>query len=198
MKKPIAYAAALLVAALIMADLPAHALEEPSYEVVSSSEDYELRRYAPYVVAQTQVRGDFSTAGNRAFRILAGYIFGRNEEQEKMAMTAPVTSHASEQDAQWVYRFVMESKYTLDSLPTPVDPRVSIKPIPGKLFAVRRFRGSWSAQNIAGHEAKLRDAIALDGLSHTGPLLVARYNPPFTPWFMRRNEVMLEVTPPQS
>ena len=87
MKKPIAYAATLLVAALIMADLPAHALEEPSYEVVSSSEDYELRRYAPYVVAQTQVQGDFSTAGNRAFRILARILNARLPAVEKSPCT---------------------------------------------------------------------------------------------------------------
>ena len=204
-------AVALSFAALILTGTDAMAIEEPKYEVLSSTEDYELRRYDAYIVAETDVEGTYKSTGNQAFRILAGYIFGDNQASEKMAMTAPVESRPAEQSVNmnmtapvssspadgeagtYTYSFVMERKYSLDALPVPNDPRVRIRVVPERTVAVHRYSGSWSESNYAKHERKLLDALSNDGISTRGAPVSARYNAPFTPWFMRRNEVMIEI-----
>ncbi|MEM9404203.1 MAG: heme-binding protein, partial [Pseudomonadota bacterium] len=137
------------------------ATEEPAYEVLSATDDYEIRRYEPYIVAETDVEGPYKDAGNQAFGILAGYIFGKNRQSEKMAMTAPVESRQADDGVKmamtapvtsrpsdaapglFTYGFVMERKYTLDTLPEPIDPRIRIREVPAKIVAVHRFSGSW-------------------------------------------------------
>ncbi len=187
---------ALSFAALILTGEKAMALEEPQYEVLASADDYEVRRYDPYIIAETDVEGTFKTAGNKAFRILAGYIFGDNRASEKMAMTAPVESSPSEDKTGWyTYSFVMENKYSLETLPFPNDPRVRIRVVPERVMAVHRYSGTWGESNYAKHERVLLDALAADGISTRGAPVSARYNAPITPWFMRRNEVMVEIDP---
>ena len=199
--------------AALMAAPDAMATEEPDYEVLLETKHYEIRRYKPYIVAEVDVEGDTGSAGNAAFRILAGYIFGNNEPGEKMAMTAPVESQQKEQgekmamtspvlsdapDAgktEYTYAFVMEKKYTLDTLPVPLDPRIRIYEKPERTVAVRRFSGRWSEGNYRKHETALLEALATDRVSTTGAPMFARYNAPFTPWFMRRNEIQIEVAP---
>ena len=202
---------ALSFAALILTGANAMAIEEPRYEVLASTDDYEVRRYDSYIIAETDVEGSYKTSGNKAFRILAGYIFGDNQASEKMAMTAPVGSRpaddsvkmnmtapvasAPSQDAAdfYTYSFVMENKYSLETLPVPNDPRVRLRVVPERTVAVHRYSGSWSETNYLKHERVLLDALADDGVSTLGAPVSARYNAPFTPWFMRRNEVMIEI-----
>lgn len=160
----------------------AMALEEPQYEVLLSSDDIEFRRYEPYIVAEVTVSGD-----NQAFRILAGYIFGDNAEREKMQMTAPVERRDRN------HAFVMESKYSMDSLPTPNDPRIRLAERPARIVAVREFSGRWSERSFARHEAALLEELATLGIETTGEPELARYNSPFTPWFLRRNEIIVPV-----
>ena len=199
-----------LFAGLISAPT-AMAIEEPQYEVLLETKHYEIRRYEPYIVAEVDVEGDMGSAGNRAFRILAGYIFGDNKPGEKMAMTAPVKSQQKSRgekmamtapvlsDApgtgttEYTYAFVMESRYTLDTLPAPLDPRIRIYEIPARTLAVRRYSGRWSEGNYRKHEAALLQALATDRVTTTGNPVLARYNAPFTPWFMRRNEIQIEI-----
>ena len=185
------------------------AAEEPRYEVLRSTDDYEIRRYAAYVVAETDVEGTFRAAGGKAFNILAAYIFGENSQSKKMAMTVPVESRptgntirmettaaadSSAGDARrFVYSFVMESRYTLKTLPEPRDPRIRLRQRPERTIAARRFRGSWSVENFARHERILLDALARDGIAALGAPLSARYNAPFVPSFLRRNEVMVVI-----
>lgn len=188
----------------------AMALEEPAYQVIAQYEGFELRRYAPYIVAEVDVPGDFDAAGNNAFRILAGYIFGDNTAAEKMEMTAPVTSSQSEKGEKMAmtapvtstaaggaglttYAFVMERKYTMDSLPKPTDDRVRIREIPARTMAVREYAGRWTQGNYEDNEAKLREALEANGIPAIGKPILARYNSPFSPPFLRRNEVMYEV-----
>lgn len=205
--------AALVVslAALILTGANAMAIEEPRYEVLASTDDYEVRRYDTYIIAETDVEGTYETAGNKAFRILASYIFGDNRASEKMAMTAPVASRPADDSVKmkmtapvasspskdrtgsYTYSFVMESKYSLETLPVPNDPRVRIRVVPVRVVAAHRYSGSWSESNYAKHERMLLDALAEDGVSTRGEPVSARYNAPFTPWFMRRNEVMIEI-----
>lgn len=160
----------------------AMALEEPEYEVLLRKDDIEFRRYEPYIVAEVTARGD-----NQAFRILAGYIFGDNVEQEKMKMTAPVERRDRD------HAFVMESKYSMDSLPTPNDQRIRLRERPARVVAVREFSGRWSERSFAKQEQALLDGLAKIGVETTGAPELARYNSPFTLWFLRRNEIIVPV-----
>lgn len=161
------------------------AIEEPEYEVLSEVGDVEFRRYAPYIVAEVTVSGD--AADRRAFRLLAGYIFGKNDAGEKMAMTAPVETRGDE------HAFVMERKYSIETLPRPEDDRVQLRTRPARTVAVRQFSGGWSDRNINRHREALLDDLALLGVEITGEPELARYNSPFTPWFLRRNEIIVPV-----
>ena len=174
--------------------------EEPAYEVVRQTERYELRRYEPYLVAETVVNAGFDDSGGRGFRRLAGYIFGKNEsrsqpgESEKMSMTVPVTRHHVDDDPdRTVYRFVMERAYTLDTLPLPRAQGITLKEVPGGLTAVLRYRGSISQAQFEQQRSTLVAALAEDGLEPAGPALSATYNGPWTPGFLRRNEVLVPV-----
>jgi hypothetical protein len=181
----------LILLLLTLLGGPAMAIEEPSYEVLLETKHYEVRRYQPYIVAEVDVDEDFKQSGNSAFRVLAGYIFGDNASQEKMNMTAPVESAANY--GPYTYSFVMERKYTMESLPTPTDPDVRLVERPGRVMAVHRYSGTWSEERYAEHEKILLDALATDRIETLGSPVFARYNAPFTPWFLRRNEVMVEI-----
>lgn len=195
----------------------AMAYEEPKYTVILQTDKYEIREYEPYLVAETTVQGDFENSGNRAFRILAGYIFGNNQSSLKMEMTAPVTREEKtassvkmnmtapvlrqlvdtqvdeETPSEFVYHFVMESKYTMDSLPIPNDPRVRLKEVPGETVAVKRYSGRWSASNYEKHKQQLLNALDADQITIIGEPKSAAYNGPFTPPFLRRNEILVSV-----
>lgn len=171
----------------------AMALEEPEYEVLYETDEIEFRRYEPYLVAEVTVSGD--SAGNQAFRILAGYIFGNNDGDVKMQMTAPVESRAGVSGSQ-VYQdfaFVMEKAYSLDSLPSPDDDRIRLREKPSRIVAVRQFSGRWSENNFDRHEQRLLGDLRGLGVEIAGPPELARYNSPFTPWFLRRNEIIIPV-----
>jgi hypothetical protein len=201
---------------LILAGSHAMAIEEPDYRVIETYPAFELRRYAPHLVAETEVSGGFDGVGNRAFRILAGYIFGDNTRREKIDMTAPVSQRpsgdgeviemtapvsqrpASAADAgnRYVVSFVMPARYTLDTLPEPEDPRVTLRREPERLMAARRYSGRWTESNYRKQERALLDAIREAGLTAIDTPVYARYNSPFSLWFNRRNEVMVEVAGP--
>ncbi len=192
----------------------AMAIEEPAYEVAGTGDGYELRRYEAYIVAETEVQGGFSTAGNKAFKILADYIFGNNSASQKMAMTAPVESAQAPDGTKmamtapvesrpaetgpdrFVYGFVMEDQYTLATLPKPNNPAISIRKVDGRTVAVHRYSGRWTRANFEKHERVLLEALTRDGIRLTGVPMLARFNGPFTPWFFRRNEVQVSVELP--
>ncbi len=170
------------------------AIEEPSFEVIRATGDYEIRRYSPFIVAEVDVSGDASSAGNRAFRILANYIFGNNTGGQKMAMTAPVVSAPARSDsAKYTYAFVMESRYSMDTLPLPVDPRIRIVQMPERVMAARGYSGRWTEENYLRNELSLTSSLAIDGLATRSEPYLARYDSPFKPWFLRRNEVLIEL-----
>ena len=197
----------LFLLLLTLSGNAAMAIEEPVYEVLLETKYYEVRRYQPYIVAEVEVNDDFKRAGNSAFRVLAGYIFGDNEPQQEMAMTAPVesrkgvrmnmtapvTSQARNGDGPYTYAFVMERKYTMDTLPKPDNPDIRLVQRPGRVMAVHRYSGTWSEERYREHEKRLLDALAVDRVDITGIPVFARYDAPFTPWFLRRNEIMVEI-----
>ncbi len=172
----------------------AMAYEEPDYTVLAETVEYEIRKYAEHIVAEVNVGGGMGESGNSAFRILAGYIFGNNTEEEEMNMTAPVESRRAEESG-YTYAFMMERKYTLDTLPEPNDPRIRLIKRPSRIMAVRQYSGSWREANYRENAAALLEALEADKKEHSGSLVLARYDSPFTPWFMKRNEIMVELTP---
>jgi hypothetical protein len=177
-----------MISALLLTGSLAMALEEPNYEVVAEIDDVEIRRYEPYIVAEVDVPD-----GNSGFRALAGYIFGDNDRGEKMEMTAPVESRESAIPDQYTYSFVVERKYSIDTLPRPENDEIRLLERPERIVAVRRFSGRWTDKNFRRHLDELVQALEEEGIKPAGAPEQARYNSPFTPSFLRRNEVIIPV-----
>ena len=169
----------------------AMALEEPTFRLLAEAEDYEVRQYEPYLVAEVDVSGQ--SADSQGFRTLAGYIFGDNASSEKMQMTAPVESRDAEENNAITYGFVMEQKYTRETLPSPNNERIRIREKPARIIAAHRFTGRWTEKNFSRHERVLLQALQADGIETAGDVELARYNGPFTLWFMRRNELIVPI-----
>lgn len=198
-----------LLAALLAALMPtvSHAIEEPEHRVLRSlDEQIEIRRYAPYVVAEVLLPVTAGDAGSQAFPILAGYIFGKNKGERKLEMTAPVTQRAEPvklamtapvtQDAVpggMRVQFVLPRSVSLATAPAPLDPRVQLREEPAALRAVIRYSGRWTQANYDEHLGKLRVALAAAELQADGEPVLARYDGPWTPWFLRRNEIWLNL-----
>jgi len=183
-------------------------VETPEYTVVRQGAGFELRSYEQRLVAEVEVTGDPRQATNAGFRLLAGFIFGNNMRAEEVAMTAPVDRRAASAEKiamtapvdrqrrgdRWIITFTMPSKYTLATLPRPKDARVQIRELPAVTFAVRQFSGSPDEDGVQKEIAALRQAVLAAGLKVVdAPPVFSRYDPPWTPGFMRRNEVMLEI-----
>ena len=168
-------------------------VDEPEFSVVARQEGFELRAYGPMVVAETEVDGDAFHGGNQGFGTLAGYIFGGNAREQSIAMTAPVAMQPSSTPGRSVMRFSMPSDQTLATLPQPRDPRVKLKLVPAGRMATVRFGGTWDPSNVQQRVEQLERDVLKAGLRSTGAAVFARYDPPWTPGFMRRNEILLPV-----
>jgi SOUL heme-binding protein len=192
----------------LMASTP-QAIEEPGYQVLQSDGAFELRQYEPVLLAQVEVDGDAGAARSAGFRLLAGYIFGANQGQRKIAMTAPVTqveapagekiamtapvTQSAAGPARWRVAFTMPRGYTLETLPLPDDARVQFVTVPGEKRAVIRFDGFSTEANLGRHRALLQAWVQRQGLKPAGEYVAAFYNDPFTlPW-NRRNEWWVAV-----
>ena len=185
----------------------AMAVEEPSYSVSLQAGDAEVRDYPALIAAEVTVPGDQDAAASAGFRLLAGYIFGGNRRKESIAMTAPVVQEPAkgekiamtapvvqtQEGPSWTVRFIMPKGYTLETLPTPNDARVRLVALPPARLAVIRFTGLAFSGDVARRTTELRAFIAAHQLRATGTPSLARYNPPWTLWFLRRNEVMIPV-----
>ena len=198
----------LLLSTLALSLLPqsGHAIEEPEFQIVRSLPDIEVRQYAAYTVAEVLVAGPQGDAGNQAFPILAGYIFGKNKGERRFAMTAPVTQAAvpvklemtapvtqTATPAGFLVQFVLPKGVTVANAPEPLDARVQLREVPPTQVAVIRYSGFWSESNDSEHLSKLQTALRSAGLTWAGEPVYSRYNAPFTPWFMRRNEIWLQL-----
>jgi effector-binding domain-containing protein len=182
------------------------AIEEAAYKVLQKDNRFEIRDYAPHILAETFVEGDLEEAGNKAFNRLFRYISGENRSREKVAMTAPVsqepmgekitmTAPVGQQRVQekWAVSFMMPASYTLGTLPEPEDPKVTLRQVPARRMAAVRYSGFWSEKNYLRYKSALESWIHDKGLTIVGDPLWARYNPPFTPWFLRRNEILIPI-----
>ena len=192
--------------ALVALSMPTHATEEPEYQVLRELPGIELRQYTGHAVAEVVVPGPMGEAGSQAFPILAGYIFGKNKGQRKFEMTAPVTQTAEPEKLPMTapvtqtavaggfrVQFVLPRGVTAASAPEPLDERVQLRQVPPFRVAVIRYSGFWSAANDSEHLALLQAALKAGGVAWTGEAVYSRYNAPFTPWFLRRNEIWLAL-----
>ena len=192
--------------AVLLGATTAMALEEPDYDVLRRAADYEVRRYPPYVVAELTVTGSFEGAGSRAFRPLAAFISGANVGSTEISMTAPVTQRRGEKigmtapvtqrpsrEGEYVVQFVMPSRYSLETVPRPTDERIRLREEPEQVVAVHSYSGTWSEERYREREARLREAVARDGLRPAGDPVWARFDSPFKLWFLRRNEIWLPL-----
>ncbi len=184
------------------------AIEEPSYTLEARHASFEIRNYSPILVAETLVEDKFDKAGNRGFRILADFIFGNNQTKTTLPMTAPVVQQ-SEKTAEkiamtapvnltreksgFVVQFTMPSKYTLETLPQPNDPRVRVREVPARRVAVFTYSGSWSEERYLEKLAAFKNALSEKNLISKGEPSFARFDSPFRLWFLRRNEIWLEL-----
>ncbi len=182
------------------------AVEEPKFDLVLKDGAFEVRDYGPLLVAEVTVTGDQQQAGRKGFGLLAQYIFGGNTQQRKIAMTAPVTKTAKGQtiamtapvtqikgEASWQVRFAMPGNLAQADLPEPNNKAVTIIALPPRRAAVLRFSGLTGEAKVAAITSELRGIIEARGMRAVGPAVIALYNPPWTPWFLRRNEVMFDV-----
>jgi hypothetical protein len=206
------FAAVLLsVITLLFSADKAMATEEAKYTLIEKDGAFEVRTYDSKIIAEVMVEGEMSDATSAGFRLLADYIFGNNAaasgRSEKISMTAPVTvENRSEKIAMtapvaiqseqkgWRVWFVMPRHFTLATLPKPNNPLVVIKTISSKHYAVLRFSGLVDDEKKQAKEKELRAWLTAKHMTSTGPAELARYNPPWTLPFLRRNEVLLEIT----
>ena len=184
------------------------AIEEPKYSIVETDDKFELRAYAPMIIAEVSVQGSLKSASNQGFRLIADYIFGNNiasnGEKQKVAMTAPVTVQAQPkllnvtqqggaQEQEWKVHFVMPSEYSMSALPKPNNPNVKLKEVSERYYASLRFAGLTGEKKVARKTKELQEWMATKNLTAKGQPELARYNPPWTLPFARRNEVLIEV-----
>ena len=187
----------------------AMATEEPKYSVLEKEPPFEVRSYAPMIVAEVQVEGDLDDASSQGFRLIAAYIFGQNQVNEKIAMTAPVTVEdqavksaniamtapvgIESKAGKWTVSFVMPAEYTMESIPKPINPLVQLRQIPAVKKAAISFTGFYNQQKVSEKTLELEQWMKVRNLQSAGPPNFARYNPPWTLPFLRRNEVMINL-----
>lgn len=188
------------------------ATEEPSFTVSLAKGDCEVRDYPALVVAEVSVAGDRKEAASTGFRLLAGYIFGGNTTKQKIAMTAPVVQAAvggekiamtapvlqSGGNGNWVVRFIMPRGSTLETLPVPNNPKVQLQAVEPARMAVVRFAGLARQSAIAANTDILLGFIKAQHLYPIGAPSLAQYDPPWTLWFLRRNELMIPIARDES
>ena len=182
------------------------ATEEAKYTVVKKDDSFEIRDYAPHVLAEIIVEGELENAGSKAFNSLFRYISGDNHTRNKVAMTAPVSQQPVSQkinmtapvgqqrvNNKWAVSFMMPDSYTLETLPVPDNSNVTLRQVPAHRIAAVRYSGFWSEKSYLENKSQLETWINKNKLLIVGDAVWARYDAPFTPWFLRRNEILIPV-----
>lgn len=175
-------------------------VEQPAYVSVTLDGAVEVRDYPNLVIAEVSTTGDRWEAVRQGFRPLARYIFAKERGGDSIAMTAPVTQRPRSSTAdsgvgssEWAIRFVMPSAYRLEALPEPWNPAVRLEALPAGRRAAIRFSGVATDELLAAKTTELRAWMERNDLVPDGPPTYAYYNDPWTPGFLRRNEVMFDV-----
>lgn len=227
MKRKYLYLAAALIPLVLLA-MALLTIDEPRHQIVDTPDGFELRDYAPYIVAETEVTADFAQASDPAFRRLVDYVQGNNVGGRRLPMIAPVMqqrlqhpldtnttidrpapTQAQAQDQRparesaddptaqrWLFRFALPKEYRLPMLPRPLDEQVRLRRLePGRVAALR-YRGNWSEERFREKADELLEHLHVARLVPVGTPVFARYNTAFVPWFLRRNEVLIQVEVP--
>ena len=197
----------IAVMVIIIGAIDTMAIEEAKYKVLEKDNRFEIRDYDPHILAETIVEGDLEEAGNKAFNRLFRYISGDNRSRKKVAMTAPVsqqpigekikmTAPVGQRRVQekWAVSFMMPDSYTIETLPEPEDRNITLRQVPARRMASVRYSGFWSEERYFKYKSELELWIKEKGLTIVGDPTWARYNPPFTPWFLRRNEILIPIS----
>jgi effector-binding domain-containing protein len=197
----------IAVMVIMISVMDAMAIEEAKYKVVEKDNRFEIRDYTPHILAETIVEGDLKEAGNKAFNRLFRYISGDNRSRKKVAMTAPVsqqpmgekiemTAPVGQRRVQekWAVSFMMPASYTIETLPESEDPNITLRQVPARRMASVRYSGFWTEKRYLRYKSELESWIKEKGLTIVGDPMWARYNPPFTPWFLRRNEILIPIS----
>jgi hypothetical protein len=195
---------ALLSIWVIVGYLPTRGIEMPDYDVVEQRDGYEIRRYEPMILAQVYIEGEYGESLNRGFGKLAGYIFAQNRAEEpsrpevrsgKIPMTSPVLT--AENGAGYSIGFVMPQDYSMETLPQPADPDVTLTESPSRHFAALRFSGYATETKVRRKIDLLKGFLERDGVEVEHRPVVAQYDPPWTPPFMRRHEILITIAWPK-
>lgn len=177
--------------------------ETLEYKVLKKEGKIEVREYEPYIAASVTFK-DKEDFEDKAFRVLADYIFGKNIRKENIGMTSPVMNEGedigmtspvfnNQRKEGWTMTFTMPARYTMETLPMPVDDRIVITEVPRKTVAAIRFSGFRTDRKNARKECELREWLAKENIEVMGPASFAGYNPPWTLPMLKRNEVMIRV-----
>jgi hypothetical protein len=185
------------------------AIESPRYRLVQKNNKFEIREYDEYILAEVEIDGDFSSALQKGFRILANYIFGGNTSKahinmtvpvtqqaagsEKIEMTTPVTSSPVEEGKKYIIAFTMQSKYTLEALPEPANKTISFRKVTKHKVAALKFSGNLNSKLAARKASALEAWLNENKYSKKSNFVFAQYNPPWIPGIFRRNEVLVDV-----
>jgi effector-binding domain-containing protein len=187
----------------------AMATEEPDFKLISEEGDFQIREYEPKIIAQVEVEGNFDEASSKGFKLLADYIFGNNlldGESKKISMTTPVemtplaenlimTSSIMDDQVnnKWSINFVMPQEYSLDTLPKPNNSQIDIIEVPSEKYAVIIFSGLVRESSYTDKAKLLSNYFKQNNFEKRGAIKIARYNPPWTLPFFRRNELMVKI-----
>jgi hypothetical protein len=179
--------------------------ETPKYDLIRKDDQFELRQYPEHIKAEVEVADSgYQKAIYQGFNALAGFIFGDNIDAEKIAMTSPVQVSNAKKipmtkpvtvrgDGTFLVAFIMPAEYTLETLPKPKNPRINLTKVASGVMAALRFSGYFSQNKVRNAKGHLQDWLAREGLEAEGDFIVARYDPPWVPWFLARNEVMVQI-----
>ena len=194
----------MILVGLLGSGVVVRAGEEADFLELQAEGDFIVRHYEPQLLAEVLIDASMRDAGNIAFRPLFRYISGHNKPNQKIAMTAPVSQESQKipmtapvgqeaRDGKWVVSFMMPQHFTLETLPEPLDPAISIRAVPARKVAAVRYGGGWSEKRYHTHLARLESWMGKAKLEAAGEPIWARYNGPFTPWFLRRNEILIPI-----
>jgi DNA gyrase inhibitor GyrI len=190
--------------------VPVRNIETAKYEVLSKAKGYEIRQYSSRIVAEVKVSGTYKESVNNGFRKVANYIFGNNSASGSIAMTAPVL-HEKEDTSEkiamttpvlhekvgdkdsYTVAFVMPANYTMETIPKPKNTEVTLREIPPTKYAALKFMGYVPESKAEKKTKQLLDMLKRDNVSLAGSPTVAQYQPPWTPPFMRRNEILVQI-----
>ena len=209
MKKKIFVAILLIVVVLVfgaaMIGPIMSNVEVPAYKILKKEQNIEIRQYPPLIIAEVKTAGSRQDSIGNGFRILADFIFGNNEGEKQLSMNGPITQQQGikiamtapvqqeKTDTEWAISFIMPSKFSIDTIPNPINDRIKIIQIPSKRYAVITFSGRSTEANLTKHTNELEIYMNGSSYSKVGNAKYAFYNPPWTLPFLRRNEVQFEI-----